>query len=420
MRNNNDIYWIYLQNVLGYGSRKIFKVLDTFGSVKAFYNASYNEKVSSMLFNKSEITRIEKYDLDFAYKTIEKCEKLGYKIITPENPLYPMRLKHIINPPAVLYVYGNMPDIDNEVAIAIVGARKACRFSRDLAFELSERLTKAGAYIVSGGAVGVDTSAHTGALRAKGNTIAVLACGLNYAYLATNDALRMDIASNGALISEFQPDYPVFKHNFRIRNRIISGLCLGTVVVEATAISGALITAEHALEQGRDIFVIPGDLSSERYVGSNGLIRDGAKVTTSPLDVLEEYTHIYPHKINIKGCSEMLKGETSDAPIFFDDDNREERKQKKNIVEPKPVKKTAQPEPKKVDEIKEFEPDKSVENLSDNAKKLYFAFNKTVMLFDELVEKSGLSVSNALSAATELEIMGIIEAMAGERYKVCL
>ncbi|MBQ9958691.1 MAG: DNA-processing protein DprA, partial [Clostridia bacterium] len=185
-------------------------------------------------------------------------------------------------------------------------------------------------------------------------------------------------------------------------------------------ISGALITAEHALEQGRDIFVIPGDLSSERYVGSNGLIRDGAKVTTSPLDVLEEYTHIYPHKINIKGCSEMLKGETSDAPIFFDDDNREERKQKKNTVETKPVKKTAQPEPKKVDEIKEFEPDKSVENLSDNAKKLYFAFNKTVMLFDELVEKSGLSVSNALSAATELEIMGIIEAMAGERYKVCL
>ena len=120
------------------------------------------------------------------------------------------------------------------------------------------------------------------------------------------------------------------------------------------------------------------------------------------------------------GCSEMLKGENNDEPIFFDEDNREDKKQKKNTVETKPVKKTAQPEPKIVDEIKEFEPDKSVENLSDNAKKLYFAFDKTVMLFDELVEKSGLSVSNALSAATELEIMGIIEAMAGERYKVCL
>ena len=420
MRNNNDIYWIYLQNVLGYGSRKIFKVLDTFGSVKAFYNASYNEKVSSKLFSKSEINRIEKYDIDFAYKTIEKCEKLGYKIITPENPLYPIRLKHIVNPPAVLYVYGNMPEIDDEVAIAIVGTRKASAYSRALTYELSERLTRAGAYIVSGGAVGIDTSAHTGALRAKGNTIAVLPCGLNYGYLAANDALRMDIASNGALISEFQPDYPVFKSNFMVRNRLISGLCLGTIVVEAGRKSGALITVDHALEQGRDIFVIPGDLSSERYVGSNGLIRDGAKVTTSPLDVLEEYTHIYPHKINIMGCSEMLKGENNDEPIFFDEDNREDKKQKKNTVETKPVKKTAQPEPKKVDEIKEFEPDKSVENLSDNAKKLYFAFDKTVMLFDELVEKSGLSVSNALSAATELEIMGIIEAMAGERYKVCL
>ncbi|MBQ5885651.1 MAG: DNA-processing protein DprA [Clostridia bacterium] len=420
MRSNNNVYWIYLQNVLGYGSRKIFKVLDVFGSVKAFYNAPYKEKISSKLFNKSEINRIEKYDLDFAYKTIEKCEKLGYKIITPENPLYPMRLKHIINPPAVLYVYGNMPDIDNEVAIAIVGARKASGYSRALTYELSERLTKAGAFIVSGGAVGIDTSAHTGALRAKGNTIAILACGLNYGYLATNDELRMDIASNGALISEFQPDYPVFRHNFQVRNRLISGLCLGTVVVEAGRKSGALITVEHALEQGRDIFVIPGDLSSERYVGSNRLIRDGAKVITSPLDILEEYTHIYPHKINIMGCGEMLKGEMNDAPLFFDEDNREDKKKQRITIESKTVKKKDQIESKKNDEIKEFVPDKSVENLSDNAKKLYLAFYKTVMLFDELVEKSGLSVSNALSAATELEIMGIIEAMAGERYKVCL
>ncbi|MBQ2815506.1 MAG: DNA-processing protein DprA [Clostridia bacterium] len=420
MHNNNDIYWIYLQNILGYGSRKIFKVLDVFGSVKKFYNASYNEKVSSELFNETEIKRIEKYDINYAYKTIEKCEKLGYKIITPENSLYPTRLKHIINPPAVLYVLGNMPDIDNEVAIAVVGARKACNYSRSLAFELSNRLTKAGAYIVSGGAVGIDTSAHTGALAAKGNTVALLACGLNYGYLAANEPLRMDIAANGALVSEFQPDFPLFKRNFHIRNRLISGLCLGTVVVEAGQKSGALITVEHALEQGRDIFVIPGDLSSERYIGSNQLIRDGAKVITSPLDVLEEYTHIYPHKINIMGCSEMLKGEFHDAPRFFDENNRDDLKSSQNKSEPKSIKKKAQTEPKKIDEIKKYEPHKSVKNLSDDAKKLYLSFDKTVMLFDELVEKSGLSVSNALSAATELEIMGIIEAMAGERYKVCL
>ena len=409
-----------MQNILGYGSRKIFKVLDVFGSVKKFYNASYNEKITSKIFTETEIKRIEKYDINYAYKTIEKCEKLGYKIITPENPLYPTRLKHIINPPAVLYVKGNMPDIDNEVAIAIVGARKACDYSRALARELSNRLTKAGAYIVSGGAVGIDTSAHTGALAAKGNTIAVLACGLNYGYLAANEPLRMDIAANGALISEFQPDCPVLKSSFRIRNRLISGLCLGTVVVEAAKISGALITVDHALEQGRDIFVVPGDLSSERYVGSNQLIRDGAKVITSPLDVLEEYTHIYPHKINIMGCSEMLKVKIDDAPRFFDEDNFDDIKSQRNKSEPKTTKKKAQTESEKTGEIKEFKPDKSVENLSDNAKKLYVAFDKTIMLFDELVEKSGLSVSNALSAATELEIMGIVEAMAGERYKVCL
>lgn len=420
MRNNNDIYWIYLQNVLGYGSRKILKVLDVFGSVKAFYNSSYDEKVASGLFYESELKRIKKFGIEQSYKTIEKCSKLGYKIITPDNPAYPVRLKHIVNPPAVLYVQGTMPDIDNEVAIAIVGARKACDYSRALSRELSNRLTKAGALIVSGGAVGVDTSAHTGALAAKGKTIAFHGCGLNYNYLGINEPLRMDIAANGALISEFQPGYPLYKSNFHIRNRLISGISLGTVIIEANERSGSLITADHALEQGRDIFVIPGDISSPRFVGSNRLIRDGAKVIISPLDVLEEYTHIYPHKINIKGCSEMLKGDTNDAPMFFGEngyDDFESSRSKPNTIFEKTK---VSHEAKKHSEIEKFVPDESIENLSENAKKVYLSFDKTVMLFDELVEKSGLSVSNVLSAATELEIMGVIEAMAGERFKVCL
>lgn len=419
-----DIYWIYLQNIIGYGSRKLLKILDIFETAENFYNASYEAKVKSKLFVKSEIDKIDNYDIKSAYKVIEKCDKLGYKIITPDNPSYPMRLKHIVNPPAVLYVQGTLPDIDDEVMLAVVGTRKASDYSRALTRELSERLTKAGAYIVSGGALGIDTSAHTGALAAKGNTIAVLACGLNYNYLAANEPLRMDIAANGALISEFPPDFPVYPSNFHIRNRILSGLCLGTVVIEAGRKSGALITVDHALEQGRDIFVIPGDISSERYVGSNRLIRDGAKIVTSPMDILEEYTHIYPHRINIAGCGEMLKGNTDEIPVSVMEYEKVDSAENKPSVKP-PKKKPSHDNERQMqnnasdNKPESFIPDKSVVNLSDDAMELYLAFSKTVMLFDELVEESGLSVTKALAAATELEISGVAEALPGGRYQIC-
>ena len=385
-----DVYWIYLQAIIGFGSRKLLKVLDVFETAENFYNASYNEKINSKLFDKNEIARINNYEIESAYKIIDKCDKLGYKIITPDHDCYPSRLKHIINPPSVLYVKGTMPDIDDEVAVAIVGTRKASDYSRALAYELSERLARAGAVIVSGGAVGIDTSAHSGALSAKGKTVAVLGCGLNYNYLASNEMLRQDIAENGALITEYTPDYPAYGYNFPSRNRIISGLCLGTVVVEAGQGSGALITVDHALEQGRDIFVIPGDLSSKRYIGSNRLIRDGAKITTTPLDILEEYTHIYPE-------------------------------------EPKSPKKVTAKQPKKetkiiVSEEKSIslKPNNAVSGLSDNAMELYLAFSKPEMTFDELVEVSELNVNDALAAATELEISGVAAALPGGRYKICL
>ena len=140
-----DVYWIYLQAIIGFGSRKLLKVLDVFETAENFYNASYNEKINSKLFDKNEIARINNYEIESAYKIIDKCDKLGYKIITPDHDCYPSRLKHIINPPSVLYVKGTMPDIDDEVAVAIVGTRKASDYSRALAYELSERLARAGA-----------------------------------------------------------------------------------------------------------------------------------------------------------------------------------------------------------------------------------------------------------------------------------
>lgn len=414
-----DVYWIYIQSIIGYGSRKLLKILDKFNDAETFCKAPFEEKERCGIFSKQEIARLNKFNTENAYKTIDKCERLGYKIITPDNDEYPVRLRHLVNPPAVLYVKGTMPDVDNEVMIAVVGTRKASDYGRSLTFELSRRLTEAGAFIVSGGAIGIDTSAHTGALSAHGNTVAVLGCGLNYGYLAANEALREDIAENGCLITEYPPDYPSYGYNFPVRNRIISGLCLGTVVVEASRRSGSLITVDHALEQGRDIFVIPGDVSSDSYVGSNRLIRDGAKIVTAPIDILEEYTHLYPHKLNIAGCDEMLRGTDYDGELFIQSESSPSenkaittKTKKKAIAQPKPTDKSESAA------SKGFKVSTAVTGLSDDAMSLYLSFENNIMLFDRLVELSGLTVGRALAAATELEISGVAESMPGGQYRI--
>ena len=400
-------YWIFLQQVLGQGSRKLLDVIEHYKSAQAFYDAGVHDVERLGILSKNELDRYRRTKLEFCEGIIDYCEQRGYDIVTPNDKRYPKRLAHLVNPPAVLYVKGDFPDFDDEVAIAMVGTRKCSDNGRKIARELSQRLTASGCLVVSGGAIGIDSSAHIGAIKAGGKTVAVLGCGLDYPYLQQNEELRADIASNGALISEYPPKAPATKYTFPVRNRLISGLCLGTIVVEATRSSGSLITVDHALEQGRDIFVIPGSISDPLYAGSNRLIRDGAKAILSPIDVLEEYNNYYPHRINMSGCEISITDECDELETA------------------QPIEENAKPAPKAEDKQQnnsEIDLEKfrlNYQLLSDDAKELFAAFlNTQTDVFDLALENCELDMSAAIAALTELEIFGFVSAIPGGRYSV--
>lgn len=213
-------------------------------------------------------------------------DKKNIKKISPAD--YPYLLKQIPDPPAALYILGNLPD-EKLPHISIVGTRKATSNGCLIAKTLAKELSQAGCVIVSGLAMGIDAAAHEGVVAAEGKTIAVLGSGLNNIYPRLNKNLAEKILElNGAIISEYPPDEPAFPSNFLARNRLVSGLCLGTVVVEAPERSGSLVTARLALEQNREVFIIPGPANHQNYTGSHQLIREGARLATSAQNIMED------------------------------------------------------------------------------------------------------------------------------------
>ena len=372
-------YLIWLQSVLNVGNNRAKDILKHFGSAENIYKADYKEILSSGLFKKSELERIKDKDLTYSLEIIEDCKKNGIEIIPLGSSKYPYCLSVIEDAPLILYVKGNMPDFDKTPTISIVGPRKISDFGKKAAFSLSFRLAKSGFCIVSGGAVGGDTYAHAGAIKAKGKTVIVLGCGILNDYLPQNKALRKEVAINGALISEFPPRADATKFTFPIRNRIVSALSLGTVVIEASSKSGALITARHAAEQGRDVFVIPGQPDKKEYIGSNALLRDGAKPILDVSDIFGEYILRFPDKINIENAFK--------DPIL-DDREKTDKKIEKNLPE----------------------------GLSKEAKIVYNYLDKQKFLPEEVLG-CGIETDSIISALTELEMEMLIKAIPGGMYE---
>ena len=216
---------------------------------------------------------------------LEHAVKKGIRIVPIDDEEYPEFLRYIHDPPLVLYVKGIIP---MGLCMAVVGSRKASGYGTETAFKLSSDLAREGIIVVSGMARGIDTAAHTGALHAEGKTIAVLGCGPDKAYPPENRGLMERIANSGAVISEYPPGVGPQSYHFPVRNRLISGICIGVLVVEASFKSGSLITVQAALDQGRDVFAVPGNINHYNSMGTNKLIREGAKLVLSCEDILEE------------------------------------------------------------------------------------------------------------------------------------
>ena len=288
MANTDELkYWVGFSRMPGIGRVKISQLLEHFSTLEQAWKASTGELRKAGLDSKSADTIVNMRPRISLDAEMESLKRYKVKVLTCGSATYPQRLREIYDYPPVLYVRGN-PLPEDETCLAVVGTRRATVYGRQVTEEIVSDLARNKVTIVSGLAKGIDSIAHRAALEAGGRTIAVFACGLDIVYPAENANLAREIMERGALISEYPLGIRPKADNFPRRNRIMSGLSLGVLVIEAGESSGALITANQALEQNRDVFAVPGSILSPASRGTNHLIQEGAKLVRNHVDILEE------------------------------------------------------------------------------------------------------------------------------------
>ena len=380
-------YWVWLAECRGVSNQARLALLRHFGSPEDVFYADTGEILLTEGITREQAKALEDHKLNKADKILADCQRLGLRILTIQDAEYPGRLQNIYDPPCLLYVKGRLPAIDEEAAVAVVGTRDCTPYGVACAEKLGYGLASGGAVVVSGLAKGIDAAASRGALRAGGVTVGVVGNGLDVHYPYESRYLYEDIAAAGALLSEYPPGTePAGKH-FPARNRIISGLSLATLVVEAPERSGALITAETALEQGRDVFAVPGPIDAPASVGCNRLIRDGAGLVSDAWDILREYAGRFPEKLK--------QDEAREQPAVLGYQARQK-------AEPKPV-------PPSLDLNKS--------SLTDDQLNLLRAMSdEEPALVDDLIEQTGIPTRRVLSALTLLEMEQLVTQHSGKRY----
>lgn len=412
MDRQNVFEWLWLTNCLGCGSIRIWEVTGRFSSVSEAYNALQDRDFRKKILKEKEQKAADGIDDKQINELISYCENGNIYILTYDDEKYPERLKTIYNPPVLLFCRGDMSCLENDFSISIVGTRKPSDYSVRLTNALAKELAKFGIVIISGFAVGVDIAANMSAVRNGGKTIAVLGCGLDYDYPKENFVYRSEIEKNGLFISEYYPKVSGNPFSFPARNRILSGLSLGTVVVEAAVKSGALITANLALSQGKDIFVAaPHDLFDRRYGGNVSLIRDGAVCLCGVKDILYAYYENYGHKI-ASAADEILVR----LPEMSADAPREKYSRTDKDLKDETLKETLT----KSDDVKyeknELRFDASLLSGEEAAVYDVLKSSKTAMRADDIAEVCGIEISDLLTILTDLEIEGAVTQRAGQKY----
>ena len=291
------LHYIWLSLACGFASaaaRELISAYHGAGAVYAEEDFSSRTDLSEPLRK-----RLSEKDLSDAQEIYKACREKGIGILTYESDLYPSRLRTLTNPPAVLYYRGRITNLDCEPCVAVVGTRSVSRYGEEVTDWFGYELAKSGAFVVSGLAKGADGIAHRAALRAGGNTVAVLGTAIDRVYPLQNEGLFSEIESKGLILSEYYPGCITGGASFPERNRIISGISMCTVVTEAGMTSGALITARRAIAQNRDVYAVPGSILVPGSDGTNHLIRGGVECVTCPAQVLEKYASYYPTKLRI-------------------------------------------------------------------------------------------------------------------------
>ncbi|MGN1481811.1 DNA-processing protein DprA [Porcipelethomonas sp.] len=404
---NNLQYWLWFVMAFRPGNERIWEMITPFQDVKKAYEAVWEGNHPSM--NSKEKTVARTTHIEQCDSIIKYCEEKGYRIITFEDDNYPPLLRNIYNPPAVLFCMGDIENFNSRPAVACVGTRRPSVYSAEITERICSELAKREFAVVSGFALGLDSAAHKGVLKADGCTAAVLACGLDVNYPKENEKAKKLIAHRGIVITEYLPGTHPDRYCFHVRNRIISGMCFGTLVTEADEKSGALITASHAAEQGRSVFCIPpGDIFDKRYSGVIKYLRDGAVPVFSHLDILYEY---YTSEYFRNHDSIMKWPELYGENDILKRDSRTEKKTRAKSRDSGLKEESITCENQMVYE-------QLLDEMTDEQQLVVTCLKECSMHSDEIAQASGIDSFQILAVLTELEIMGAAELQPDNKYRL--
>lgn len=471
----NELKWIWLAEKVGVASSEFILLMEKFDSIDEIYRADY-DKYCDVGVSERLCEDLCDKNTSKAERIVSFCESLGAGILTYDSFDYPASLRSLKNPPAVLYYLGKLPNFNKNLCISIVGTRTMSEYGMRAAYKIAYEVASSGAVVVSGMALGIDGIASCAAIAAGGRTVAVLGCGIDIVYPKEHSKLRDIIRQNGAILTEYPPSTEPRGMNFPKRNRIISGISQGTVVVDADISSGAMITAKSAILQGRDIYAVPGNIDSDNCSGTNSLIRDGAQAVLCGSDIVKNYLYVYRNTLNATKLASSVKHSEFDpetvanmgvgmrigeAAVKNDAHNSATSGQRKsnsinnaaNAAYKTPVAKNAdashsenQEKSSNAMQLKEIKKQKAAENKSDlsfedltrpmaNGKNESGDNSRAVLeklsekqrrVFDEMpldravtvdyLAKSGIPFGEVISALTVLEIKGLVTSLPGALY----
>ena len=403
-------YWVWLSSVSAANPRARFALAEHYGDAEKAFHAPSGELKTIQGLSTFEAEQFERRDLREADRILETCRRENITILTIADTAYPQRLKNIYDPPVVLYIKGRLPDVDAIPSVAVIGTRRATpyglKMGRDIAFEIA----KCGGIVVSGLTEGVDRAAARGCLLAGGICIGVLGTAHG-----RDGELREDVAATGALVSEYPPGTEPQRRFFRERNRIASGLSHAVCVVEAPQQSGTLLFAREALEQGREIFAVPGNADAENAAGIMTLLKQGARPAACGWDVLEDFALIYPNKLRRPNGEKCQAPDPEPVPAHA--------KSGKKVPAPKAESDRAPAASTKKEIDKEqgagyIDLHEQLSKLSADQLQIVTAIGRGETHIDDIIEATGMSAAKVLSQLTILEIKGFIRRVAGRRVSL--
>lgn len=407
-------YWVWLSLQFGVRSRVKLALVERLGGARGAYFAAEADYRAAAELRPEELRQLLNKDLDAAARALGRCCEENVQLLTIRDAAYPQRLQQIYDPPLVLYVRGRLPRVDDGAAVAIVGTRSATPYGTRMAEKLGYEIARCGGIVVSGMTGGIDAAGAVGALRADGRCIGVSGRPIDEPY---GGALAQDIAARGAVVSEYAPGMAVPRVSFRLRNRITAGLSVAAVVVEAPAQSGALLFADEAIAQGREVFAVPGNADAANSVGTNLLLKDGARPATCGWDVLSDFAALYPGALRERPAPPLAPvpgltperqptpAEAAPARETGDDFARLREPVLKKGID-------------KDESVEYIDLEEQLKTLSPTQLQIIAALDRPHLHVDDLIEKTGLPAGRVLAELTVLQLQGFVVQEQGKRFSL--